>query len=525
MARLQYRSVLALPAVLLVCGGAAKAEDVVPTANALPGSEIPPALGLSPQAPPVPSAPGGRAPSFGAPSEKSASTFRIGGRFYGYEAFGVGRQPYPGAPNYSGTSLHSQPVFAGKLPYWGGAGATLNVSYGTPTLSAFATYYFMANGKEYQGYYNPGQGPGFGTAYLQWTPDAIGGLHLKFKAGGLIENYGGPGQWGWGIFGPMVALRGYGETSSGDWDVTRDLHITLTQGVLVSPGVHEDFPRGNFNSWLETGVSGWLHHAHVKLDYLNQYHFLLHYVSAHGTDERTHVQTGLKTDKHPDGRLDTYLAEFGWDAQPWGHLGATGGLYDFHDATSVGDGVWWAVDYTKGANEMINKYLGANSNGNGKVAVIGAEYDFNLASLLWYPRTFTSMAPGLDVRVAGMITRTVATDDPNFKNATGYFFGLESEYRMTSLLSLTLKGYGESRQANLDVVVIDIGGTDPRVDTLHRRFEVYSINPGIALHSNWTSLDRIEVIYSRRFYSGAADFNSAKPLDHHSIAVGGYVSF
>jgi hypothetical protein len=54
---------------------------------------------------------------------------------------------------------------------------------------------------------------------------------------------------------------------------------------------------------------------------------------------------------------------------------------------------------------------------------------------------------------------------------------------------------------------------------------VYSINPGIALRSTWTSLDRIEIIYSRRFYSTAADFNSAKPLDHHSIVIGGYVTF
>ena len=33
------------------------------------------------------------------------------------------------------------------------------------------------------------------------------------------------------------------------------------------------------------------------------------------------------------------------------------------------------------------------------------------------------------------------------------------------------------------------------------------INPGIAFHTDWYSLDRIQLIYGRRFYSRAADPN------------------
>ncbi len=529
MARLLYRSAFVVPAVLLgAAGGVARADEPAPVANALPGSALPPALGLSPQAPPVPPAAGGRAPSFGAPTDKSSSSFSLGGRFYGYEAFGLGRKPTSAHPDYSGTPLHAPPVFASKLPFWGGAGATLNLTYATPTLTAYATYYFRVNGQEYLGYHDPMSGPGFGSAYIQYTPSPINGLNLKFKVGALIENYGGPGQWGWGIFGPMAALRGYGETSSADWDVTRNMHLTLTHGVLVTPGVHENFPRGEFNGWLETGISSWLHHAHVKLD-VSQLHLLLHYVSAYGVDERTKLQNSLRTDDHSDGRMDTYLAEIQWDPAPYGHLGITGGLYDFRKAFSVGDGTWWAVDYTKGAGDMINKYLGANSNGSGKVAVVGFEWDFNVATILWYPRSFTNNAPGLDVRIAGMLTRTVETDDPLFKDATGYFFGLETDYKFSKHVFLTFKGYGESREADLNVTVLDETIANPvnqaQLRPLHRRFEVYSLNPGIAFRSNWGSQDRIEIIYSRRFFSDAADFNSAKPLDHHSIAVGGYVTF
>jgi hypothetical protein len=523
MVYVKFRSALAASVAYLVASGAALAEETTPAVtDSVPGSAVLPGPGMSPQAPPVPPAPGGRAPSFGAPAEKSPATFRLGGRFYGYEAVGIGRTPGNPPAGYSGTALHAPPLFLGKLPYWGGAGATLNASYGTPTLTAFVTYYFQANGKEYQGYYAPGQGPAFGAAYLQITPDPIGTLRLKFKIGDFVEIYGGPGQWGWGIFGPMLALRGYGGLGSGELDLTRDLRLSFTAGLLVVPGVPEDFPRGDSNSWIETGVSSWVYHAHVGLDLKNQYHFKLHYVSDHGTDERTHLKNSLNKNAYPDGRMDTYLAEFGWDADPWGHLGVTGGLYDFHQATAVGDGVWWAENWTPGSKEMMNKYLGNGSNGTGKVAVIGAEYDFSVSRILWAPRSFTGNAPDIGMKIAAMITRTLSTEDLYAKDTTGYFFGVEAEYKVTPQLILLFKTYGESRNANM---LVPTGDTNNPAVPLYQRWSVFSINPGIAYHATWLGVDRIELYYGRRFYSHAADNNSAKPLDHHMIALGGYVTF
>ncbi len=203
-------------------------------------------------------------------------------------------------------------------------------------------------------------------------------------------------------------------------------------------------------------------------------------------------------------------------------LGVTGGLYDFHHATAVGDGVWWAVDWTQGAQDMMNKYLGNGSNGNGKVAVIGAEYDFSLSRILWHPRSFTGNAPDIGVKIAGMITRTLATDDQYFKDATGYFFGVEAEYKMTSQFSVLFKTYGESRVANMLVPNPD---GDTSVCALYQRWNIFSLNPGIAYHAKWLSMDRIELYYGRRFYSRAVDNNSAQPLDHNMIALGGYVTF
>ncbi len=538
MVRLQYCYAFLAPVAFFLVAGTARAEEATPSvsADSLPGSEVPPGPGMSPQAPPVPPAAGGRAPSFGAPTEKGAATFRIGGRIFGYEAVGVGLKPSNPPEGYSGTSLHVPPLAQGKLPYWGGAGATLNLQYGTPHIAAFVTYYFRMNRKEYQGYYNPQQGPGFGVAYLTLTPDPMGNLRLNFKVGSFVEVYGGPGQWGWGVFGPMLALRGYGETTSGELDLTRDLRLTFAHGLLVVPGVPEDFPRGDYNSWIEPGLSSWVHHAHLGIVYKNQYTLNLHYVSDYGANDRTCADDPTRTvclktflnttDDHKDGRMDTFLAEARWQGDPWGQVGVTGGLYNFQHATSVGDGVWWAVDWTQGAKDMINKYLGPFSNGNGKVAVIGAEYDFSVSRILWHPRSFTSQAPDIRVAIAGMLTRTVATDDPYYKNATGYFFGLETEYRMTSLFSVTFRTYGESRDANGIVPVgPDANGSSISLAHQAQRWSVYSINPGIAYHSNWISTDRIELLYGRRFYSSAVDTNSAQPLDRNTIVLGGYLTF
>ena len=522
----KYRSALAANVALLVTALGAHAEEPAPTTvDAIPGSAVLPGPGMSPLAPPVPPAPGGRAPSFGSPAEKSAATFRLGGRIFGYEMVGLGAKPANPPLGYSGTALHAPALSTGKIPFWGGSGATLNLEYGTPSLKAYVTYYFRTNGQEKQGYYGPQQGPGFGVAYLLLTPDPIGTLRLSFKAGSFVDVYGGPGQWGWGIFGPMLGVKGYGESTSAEFDLTRDVHVTLIHGLLVDPGVPENFPRGDYNAWIETGTSTWVHHAHLAVAY-KQYNFKLHYAADYGTDERKYLTTFLGTAPR-DGRMDTYLAEAHWQGNVFGQFGVTGGLYNFDHAASVGNSVWWAVDWTQGSREMINKYLGSRSNGNGKVAVVGAEYNFSIAPILWYPRSFNSRAPDIRVSIAAMLTRTVATDDSDYKNQMGYFFGIETEYRMTSKFSVTFQSYGEDRCGNLRVPdgPLLTATSVPNYIELKQRWSVYSLNPGIAYHTDWTSLDRIQLIYSRRFYSVAADPNSAQPLDHHMIALGGYVTF
>lgn len=419
---------------------------------------------------------------------------------------GIGRTPSDAPAGYSGTALHVPTLTQGRIPFFPGAGASLYMQYGNNLITTYVLFFAGFPGSEYQGYTNIQNGPAFGQAYMMITPEQIGSLRLSVKVGGFVETYAGPGQWGWGLFGPALALRGFGETSNADIDLTRDLRLTLTDGVLAVPGVAENYVRGNYDNWIETGTSSYLHHVHAGITYKNQYVFKLHEVTDWGTDERKYLETFLNTAPH-DGRMDALVAELRWLADPYGQVGVSGGLWNFDHAASVTDGVWWSLDYTQGSREMINKYLGPASNGTGKFAFVTTEYDTSLSRILWYPHDFDGRAPDLRIGVAAQYYETLATEDPNYLHATGYYEGVDLEYRFYRYLSLTFQQFGESRDSNIG------------------RWNVFSLNPGIAFHSDWTSTDRIMFIYDRRFYSGAVDNNSAQPLDRNVFILGGYIQF
>ncbi|MEY2934543.1 MAG: hypothetical protein RL033_5292, partial [Pseudomonadota bacterium] len=62
---------------------------------------------------------------------------------------------------------------------------------------------------------------------------------------------------------------------------------------------------------------------------------------------------------------------------------------------------------------------------------------------------------------------------------------LQLDYQMLSWLSAPLRFFGEDR------------------DSQFGRYRVYSVSPGLSFRTNWQSTDRIELIYTRRFYSNA----------------------
>ncbi|HTA93151.1 MAG TPA: hypothetical protein VK745_26415 [Polyangiaceae bacterium] len=505
-----FTSALSLGALLFVATHSVYAEEPAPAApdpgtdasseSAEPSRGV--GLGLAPIAPPTPPALGGRAASFGANKDPSEAAFRLGGTIFGSETVGIGTRGQATEPGQTSTVLHVPARYQGRVPLYVGVNAGLYVTYGTPVVAATTTFYAHSSGKEWEGYYNPALGPSFSQAYLTVTPPPLGKLRLHVQVGAFSEVFGSPGQWGWGTFGPLLAIRGYGESMSAEYDATSDTRLFFEHGLGGIPSVPESFVRGTYTTWNETGVSTVFQHAHVGINYQNKYIARLHFASVYGTDEHQY----LNPTRH-DGRMNIYIAEAHWFTDAFGQIGLSGGLWDFSHATPIQDGVWWGLNYTQGAQDMTRNYLGLNSNGTGRVAGLSAEYDLSLAHLLWYPQPFDGNGPDVRMIFAAVADRTLQSEDPQFKHATGYLFGEELDYRMRSWFSVTLRSYGESR-------TLDQG-----------QWRVMSVSPGIAFRSDWQSLDHIELIYSRLFYSGAVDNNPAAPLDRSVLTLAAGMDF
>lgn len=539
LCRAHHQARCALFTALLSLGltsAPARAQDAAapmpPAVAVLPGSPRPLGPGLSPEAPSEGPAAGGRAPSFGAPVKKDAWAFSLGGSITAWESVGIGRAPELGGPNQVSTPLHVPAVSEGRQPVGGNTSGSLNMQYGNSTVSGFINATFNASGKERQGFYSAPNGPSLGQAYLAITPQPIGPLQLTMRVGGFTENFAGPGQWGWGLFGPLLATRGYGISANAQHPYGDSLVFDLRLGFQAVPGVPEDFVRGAYTGWIETGINSMVAHAHFGFVYQGQYTARFHYARAVGFDERRYIAAPR------DGRMDVYILETRYMGTPFGQLGVSFGLWDLEDATHLHESVWWGLDWTKGGADITRDYFGnvgpesgfcapepgsmtgpvpctgidtetplLNANGTGQLFAISAEYDTSLAQLLWHPRPFTGTAPDVRLALAAAAHFTLNTGDPVFDGASGFLLGAQLDYQMLSWLSTPLRFFGEDR------------------DFQFGRYRVYSISPGIAFRTDWQSTDRIELIYTRRFYNSGADDNPARPLDPHVLALGANITF
>lgn len=501
----------------------------------VPGSPRPAGVGLAPDAPEAGPAVGGRAPSFGTPRPHEDAVFRIGGRVEGTQAIGIGERPTSESPNSIDTPIHVPALLQGRQPFWPALKGSLSLEYGTPTLMATVSYTALASGKERKGFYEPAAGgTNVGQAFLTVTPSPMGKLQLRFRVGGFTEAFAGPGQWGWGIFGPLVATRGYGESTFADYDLTDSVRLALEHGVMAVPSVPEGFARqGRYTYWGETGTSTILQHAHAGIVYQNWLTLRAHWVGAQGTDEREYLYPGAEGQQQfatspsgpQNGRVDVAALEARVVKYPLGEFGLSGALYAFDKAHAVQDGMWWGIGWTKGAQDLVRTYLGSQGEATGTVGAISAQYDLSIAQLLWAPRPFTGNAPDIRLGVAGLYHKTMQTDDARYANADGFMLGTEAFYQMLSWFGATLRAYGEERDT--DTTVLQGGDSvvvyDVSADVKH--LAIYSISPGIAFRSDWQSQDRIELAYTRRFYNPSVDNNPVRPLDRNVISISAYIGF
>jgi hypothetical protein len=530
----------------------ATTDAEVPSEVYLPGSPKPYGLGLSPEAPFAGPAPGGRAPSFGTPTENDEWTFHFGARIAAFEAVGVGRKPEDPPPGYKGTPLHVPALIQGRQPFWPGAGMSLFLAYGNSTVQATVSYYASMAGQELRGYWSPYLGPTASQAYITYTPPAFGATRLQAKVGAFTEVYGGVGEWGWGIFGPLLGVRGYGEVLSVEHEAGPNTTLWFSHGMTAVPAIPESLPRGDYVPWVEQGMSSFVQHIHAGINYKSNYKLRLHFAQINGTDEQTYMSANDSMQKR-DGRIRVLALESHTLLNPWGHIGVAASYYDLKRALSVNDGLWWGIDWTQGGREQVNKFLGTGNSGDGgtgKVLALSAQWDFSAARIMWYPRNFDGRSPDIKAHIAGIKYFTLdaepatlrgplgniqSVDTHNsYKGKGGYLVGTEVQYSVLPWLAFWLRAYGENRYAppNRNLLVMDVFGLrsiqDSRYVTSSESlgpFWVYSVTPSVQFRSDWSALDGIEIAYSRRFYSKAVDSNPNQPLDRNVVTIGAFSSF
>ena len=492
-----------------------------------------PAPGMSPEAPPVAAAPGGRAPSFGTPTEAGEWSFRVGGRVSAWQSAGIGREPAD--EDYKGVPLHVPPRTAGRGAFYAGGAGVLLFTYGNGNLSANVTLEAGFGGIEHESYYNTQHGPAMRNAYLHFTPAPFGALRLEFQVGAFSASYGAPGPWGWGLLGPLIVVRGYGETSVAEYDVSSNVRLHLEAGAAVVPQVPQGFERLTYTGWAEEGITSVVYHAHAGFSYQNRLTLKAHVAAARGTNERTWMADQAESatpDAHHDGRMDVVVLESHLQSDRFGQVGVSGAAWRFRHGFQVHDGIGWGLDWTAGGREMGNKYLGPNSEGHGVIAAVAVEYDVSLARILRYPESFNGNGPDVRAALAFNHGWTLDTRDPDFDGATGYLLGGDVEYVLLPWLSAMVRVFGESRDAarlTFARYVDPSGNESPTGVAEYRhsrgRWSAFSVTPGLAFHTDWLSTDRIELGYSRYFYSGLADNNSARPLDRDVVTLGARLTF
>jgi hypothetical protein len=295
--------------------------------------------------------------------------------------------------------------------------------------------------------------------------------------------------------------------------------LSFEYGVSAVAAAPEDFVRGTFTEWPETGVSSVVNHAHAGVSFKNKYYAKLHLAHADGRNLRTYLDDDPATpevERGVDGRIHVAALELRWVEDPYGQLGVTPVFWNFDDAESVHDGIWWGIGWTAGGREMTNKFLGPFSDGNGRIAAVSAEYNFSFSRIASHPEPFDGNGRDLRVALAFMPHWTLESDDPSFGSADGYLMGATFEHVLLSWLSTTYRLFGESRDSS----VVDVSG-NPQPG----RWTAYNFSLGLALHSDWQSQDRIELVYSRYFYSDFTDNNPAQPLDRDVLTLGASLAF
>jgi hypothetical protein len=438
-----------------------------------------PRLGLDPGEPQVRSAT--PALPFGVnPAQSKEFVLDFHGYFLLPARLGVHERLDP-QPGQSGTVLHSPPLMAQDLrdfEYTGVVPAPwlqLNFVYGNSTVSATAIL-VGTSASDAAGFYNPVEQFGVNDAYVTLNLTKKLGFPIAFNVGAFTGRYGAMGAYDAGRYGTPLIVRTntIGETITAAFKFSDDLILLVDQGLggqLGRPPVGL-VPAG-WNDFASANVGAtFVNQVHLGVAYRPLGRLGLHYVTAWTQDDLS--DGGLV----PDGRITVIGADLSLTAGRGGHLYLGAAHTEATNASTVSGAI--EILNARGGPELMEHYLGPNSNGNGSLNTFGGQYDLSLARAV-FGKYYTGVSPDILISVFGVAT-SVKSEDPMFDGVFKLKGGLETTYTFLSWAGVSER-----------IDHVRLHGSDST-----QAFTIYSSR--LLFHSGWRSRDEIALQYSHFTY-------------------------
>lgn len=437
-----------------------------------------PRLGMDPAEPQVRSAP--PAIPFGIPPATSKE-FVLD--FHGYMLLplrlGLHKRESP-AEGQSGTVLHTPALvpqdlrdfeYTGVLPDpW----VQLNLTYGNSTMAGTVILAATAV-SEAEAVYDPVKQLGVSDAYVTLNLTESVGTPFQVRVGAMHNRYGSMGAFDSGRYAtPLIArINGVGETVTAGFKFGRTT-LVLEQGI---GGQLARMPSGmtsqGWNNFSDPNAgSSYVNHVHAGIGWGGLVQAGLHYATAFSQDDQ-----GLSGATR-DGRISVVGADARLTAGRGGHLYLGGARTMATNAQSV-SGVIEVLN-ARGGQDLVEEYLGPESNGIGALTTFGVQYDMSLSRMVFGDQ-FRGKNADVLFSLFGIGTK-VESDDADFDGVLKLKGGAEVTYNV-------LSWFGAS--GRFDHV---------RLDNDLNRKSFNAVTGRLLFHTGWQSRDEFALQYTNFQY-------------------------
>jgi hypothetical protein len=296
------------------------------------------------------------------------------------------------------------------------------------------------------------------------------GVPFEVHVGAMTGRYGAMGAYDIGRYGtPLIAQTNtIGETVDAAIPLGR-FKLVLEQGFggqLARPPAGL-VPAG-WNGFANVNAGAtFVNHLHAGLAYGKNFRLALHYLTAWTQDDQ--VPSGLI----PDGRIIVMGGEAHLTGQ-YGHLYVGIASTQATNAATVSGAI--RILNAQGGQDLMNEYLGPNSNGNGSLTTFGAEYDVSVSRAIFGP-AYTGKSADILVSLFGMGTE-VKSDDAAFNNVLKIKGGGEVTYDFLPWLGVSER-----------IDHVRLNASDSR-----QAFSIFSTR--LLFHTNWLAREEIALQYS-----------------------------